>query len=109
VARAEGCAPTGFAAHFVEAIDPAEQLREVITAFQLLETARGLTGFLTRCLDCNAAILPIQKRIAAERVPAEILALHEAFFLCPRCERVYWRGSHFDRMREWVLSALPNA
>ncbi|UCE87873.1 MAG: twitching motility protein PilT, partial [Deltaproteobacteria bacterium] len=39
------------------------------------------------------------------RVPPRILREHSAFLRCPGCERVYWSGSHTDRMRR-VLEAV---
>jgi uncharacterized protein with PIN domain len=106
VEEAQAGATPALRPHYVRATEPEAQLREVLSEFELLDTARSMQGFLTRCLECNAPILRIQKRLALERVPREVVERHEEFFLCPRCERVYWRGSHFDRMREWVTRVL---
>ena len=41
--------------------------------------------------------------LTRDRVPEHVLSEHQDFFLCPRCERVYWNGSHVDRMKEWLM------
>lgn len=90
----------------VTATAPGQQLAETLTQFGLLDRARSKHGFLTRCLECNALILPAQAHQLTERLPGSVLQEFDQFFLCPRCERIYWRGSHFDRMSRWVDEAL---
>lgn len=52
----------------------------------------------TRCLVDNS---PLQTADAAslKRVPADALRPNEPVSSCPACGRVYWRGSHYKRMR----------
>lgn len=88
--------------YYVQATDPNDQLKEVLEYFALLERVRSRRGFLTRCLECNHVILPVRGDQIAERIPAAVRQEHEEFFLCTYCERVYWKGSHFDRMQKWV-------
>jgi uncharacterized protein len=88
--------------HYVNAIEPGEQLREVLLAKGLVDTVRSGRGFLSRCLECNSVILPAKRHHVEHLVGAEMLARHQEFFLCPRCERVYWKGSHWERMAGWV-------
>jgi uncharacterized protein with PIN domain len=95
--------------HSVRATEPGLQLREVMERFGLLERACSGQGFLSRCLECNSPILPAQGDQIAERIPASIRLAHQEFFLCPRCERVYWKGSHFDRMQAWVKAICGTA
>lgn len=91
---------------YVEKLSREEQLVEVLTRFGLIENARSLKGFLTRCLQCNTIILPVQGHQIHHLISGNVLLEHDRFYLCPRCERVYWEGSHFDRMREWVKKTL---
>jgi uncharacterized protein len=92
--------------HYVQAIEPGRQLVETLTAFSLVERVRGGRDFLSRCMECNSLILPAKPHQVADRVPGELMLRHDRFYLCPRCERVYWEGSHFDRMRGWVKGLL---
>ncbi len=88
--------------YYVQGTDPREQLREVAERFALWDFIRSHKGFLTRCLQCNTMILPVKATLLADRVPTHVREEHSEFFLCPRCERVYWNGSHVERMKKWI-------
>jgi uncharacterized protein len=92
--------------HYVMAIDPGAQFREVISRFNLGAKIASGEGFLSRCLDCNSPILPVSAHQVADRLPGHVRLEFQEFFLCPRCERVFWKGSHFDRMREWLQAQI---
>lgn len=92
--------------HYVQALDPELQLLEVLDRFNLQDRVRAGKGFLSRCLECNSAIIPVRPDQLEERLPAHVRSRYQEFFLCPRCERIYWKGSHFDRMRERVHRLL---
>lgn len=93
---------------YVTPTDPGEQLREVVRHYSLQERVESGKGFLSRCLECNSPILPVQAHQVADRLPGHVRLEFNEFFLCPRCERVYWKGSHFERMREWVRKTVSN-
>lgn len=81
--------------YFVRATGSEAQLAEVIGALQL--EAR-LAPF-TRCRECNTPLEEADAAAVAERVPARIAALYDRFKRCDGCGRVYWEGSHYQRMR----------
>jgi hypothetical protein len=74
------------------------QAAEVVGRFDL---ARSLRPF-TRCLVCNERLRPVSKVEIQKRVPPPVAERHEEFRECPRCLRVYWEGSHYERMRRWI-------
>jgi uncharacterized protein with PIN domain len=84
---------------------PLDQLREVVRTFELDWRAR----LFTRCNRCNAELLPADRADVEGRVPDRVLREQSAFLRCPRCERVYWSGSHTDRMRRVLDGALGAA
>ena len=90
----------------VESQGADEQFREVLEKTGAIEAARNGLGFFSLCLDCNSRMLPMGKDDAADRVPESVWSSHDQFWLCPRCERVYWEGSHTRRMREWLEKVL---
>jgi uncharacterized protein with PIN domain len=73
---------------------PLEQLKEVLLSLDLL---RQLHPF-TRCLDCNGKIQPVAKNEISARLNAEIFTRFEAFWQCRDCRKIYWQGSHYNRM-----------
>jgi uncharacterized protein with PIN domain len=54
----------------------------------------------SRCPVCNELLEPIDRQNVLSRVPAYVARTHETFRCCPTCQRVYWRGTHWQRMDE---------
>ena len=53
-----------------------------------------------RCPLCNTALEAISRSEAEARVPAYVYSTHEEFTRCPSCDKIYWRGTHWQRMLE---------
>ena len=90
---------------WLRATDPDEQIREVVRAFDLVREAQPFT----RCMACNGVLQSADLQDIADEIPDDVAATYDAFHRCPSCERVYWRGSHFDRMQRFVRSVLDEA
>ncbi|MGQ0655580.1 MAG: Mut7-C RNAse domain-containing protein [Betaproteobacteria bacterium] len=80
---------------YVHALKAEAQLREVAERYRLEKHARPFT----LCLHCNLALAAIDKRAVADRLPPGVLASQERFTHCAACDRVYWPGSHYERMK----------
>ena len=52
----------------------------------------------SRCPVCNEPLETIDRAAAQAQVPAYVARTHKAFRRCPGCERIYWRGTHWQRM-----------
>jgi uncharacterized protein with PIN domain len=88
--------------HLVASEELPEQLREVLRAFELQDAVR----LFSRCNRCNQPLRAAAAGDVAARVPPRVLATHGAFLECPACRRVYWEGSHTERMRRVVAELL---
>lgn len=53
---------------------------------------------LNRCLECNTPLVERAREEVTGLVPAYTLARHRSFWGCPGCGRIYWAGSHAERM-----------
>ena len=84
---------------------PRAQLEEVVRAFDLWS---GLQPF-QRCIGCNARLRRVEKTSVRERIPPRTAQAFEAFSECAACGRIYWRGSHFERLAQLVSELLRNA
>jgi uncharacterized protein len=51
----------------------------------------------TRCLLDNTPLV-VADEAALARAPDDAVRLDEPIYLCPTCNRIYWRGSHYKRM-----------
>jgi uncharacterized protein with PIN domain len=86
---------------YVHAIRVEAQLAEVAARYRLAGRARPFT----LCLRCNLPLEPVDKAALAERLPESVRRVQHNFTRCPGCGRVYWPGSHYERMRS-VLTGL---
>jgi len=86
--------------HWLRSTDPDGQLAEVVDALQLQRQLRPFT----RCLSCNAPLTPVPRTVIRDRVPARVYGRFRIFTQCRRCERVYWRGTHFKRLQRLVAA-----
>jgi hypothetical protein len=71
-----------------------DQLVEVIDEFNLRDHVKPFS----RCLNCNQLLVEISKKDVIGCVPALVYQCQYQFFRCDACQRVYWNGSHIDRM-----------
>jgi uncharacterized protein with PIN domain len=86
-------ARSGVATLLIESQELTAQVQQVVAA-----VGPSPEGAFTRCLVCNERLVPLSRQQAQQRVPAHVYHTQREFRLCPACERVYWRGSHWERM-----------
>ena len=86
----------------VRETNPRRQLAEVLDRLDLRRTAAPFT----RCLRCNEPLRPVPREAVVDRLPPRTRREHDEFRICPHCDRVLWRGSHYRRMRRFVEAAL---
>jgi uncharacterized protein with PIN domain len=55
---------------------------------------------LSRCPKCNTKIKPVQKKEVAGKVPKKTLVYNNAFWQCPNCQQIYWRGAHWREIEK---------
>lgn len=89
----------------VEADKAPEQLTEVLKVLKLIPNRDKK---MTICLRCNA---PLEEAApeedAQELVPAYVHQKHRRFRRCPLCSRIYWPGTHSERIEEYLKTRLP--
>lgn len=56
----------------------------------------------SRCLTCNTPLVPAPPGRRQDIPPASRTGPNP-LLLCPRCQQLYWHGSHVARMRERLL------
>ena len=79
----------------VTANDLESQLSQV---FDALGPPGG--ALFSRCLACNGQLEPVESAGLTGQAPPYVLSRHSAFSRCPECQRIYWPGTHWQRMRE---------
>jgi uncharacterized protein with PIN domain len=89
-------------AHYVRATAPDRQLEEVVRALDLARKARPFT----RCLRCNGRLARVTLREVAAEIPQDIRRRFRRFVRCAECGRVYWPGSHYQRLRSRIAGLV---
>lgn len=83
---------------------PRRQLVEVLQRFDLLQRARPFR----RCLRCNALLEPATKESVIGQLPPRTRQHYHEFHRCTGCDRVYWKGSHYEAMESFLSHALSD-
>jgi uncharacterized protein with PIN domain len=55
---------------------------------------------LIRCSTCNGELADLPKEQAKGKVPEGAHASNEKFWRCSKCEKIYWKGSHWLGINE---------
>lgn len=54
----------------------------------------------TRCIICNEKLVDIPKEKVKGRVPEYVFKTQGNFITCPKCQRIYWRGTHWGKVTQ---------
>jgi len=85
--------------------DPRQQLLDVVRRFDL----QACFAPFTRCISCNGILMPVDKAEIVEQLEAGTRKYFDDFSHCHDCGKIYWKGSHHDRMLSllsWINEAL---
>lgn len=51
------------------------------------------------CSVCNGPLTPVARAEAAGRAPPPVAKAHRQFMECGRCHKLYWKGTHWKKLR----------
>lgn len=88
----------------IRSLEPQQQTVEVVRRFGLFDMIRPFQ----RCLRCNARLKKVDKETILERLKPLTRKYYDEFFLCPDCNRVYWHGSHVQRMQSFIDTLMKS-
>jgi len=86
----------------VRTTSPRDQFAEVLQRFDLSTTIAPFQ----RCVHCNKLLQPTRKELISDRLQPETKQYFEEFSICPACNRIYWKGSHYRRMQRFIESVI---
>ena len=55
---------------------------------------------LHRCSVCNCKVINVDKQSVEGKVPEYVFQTQSEFSQCPQCGRIYWKGSHYQRIEQ---------
>jgi uncharacterized protein with PIN domain len=84
--------------YFVRERQPKQQLLEILNRFDLFNNLKPFT----RCMHCNGITQPVKKqKIEAQLLP-KTKKYYDEFFQCKTCNKIYWKGSHYLKMKKMI-------
>jgi uncharacterized protein len=89
----------------VRETDPQQQLIGLIYRYRLAAEIHPWR----RCLRCNAVLEPVSKAEVLDHLEPKTKRYFDDFRRCEGCRRIYWAGSHYDRMQRFIDQVLDAA
>jgi len=80
-----------------------KQLKEILS---FLKNHIKEENIFSRCNICNVQIKEIEKEKVKGKVPKYVLATQKKFYFCPKCNKIYWQGSHWQKVEELLKEVL---
>jgi uncharacterized protein with PIN domain len=90
--------------YFIRETHPRRQFVEVLRRFGPLD----LQPF-SRCLRCNGVLRDVAKSEVHAKLLPRTQQYYDHFQVCSGCGRVYWRGSHWKRLKQAIDAACAEA
>ena len=84
--------------YWVRSKIPREQIVEVLHRFGL---SAQVVPF-KRCMRCNGLLQPVEKETVLHRLEPLTNKYFDQFRICSECSQVYWQGSHYERMANFI-------
>jgi uncharacterized protein with PIN domain len=84
---------------FIESRNVTAQLIEMLSKTGLTINDEKL---LTRCSVCNTPLKKVDKQSIIEKIPDRIVESKHSFQQCISCKRIYWKGTHYEKIQETI-------
>ena len=84
--------------YYVRNRQPQQQLLETLSRFGLYDELKPFT----RCMHCNGLTQPVEKQAIETHLLPKTKKYYNEFFQCSSCKKIYWKGSHYLKMKEMI-------
>ncbi|MDH5393315.1 MAG: Mut7-C ubiquitin/RNAse domain-containing protein [Gammaproteobacteria bacterium] len=86
--------------YFVRSRQPLQQVLEILSRYQLCDQLKPFS----RCMDCNQPIVAVAKQTLEKQLQADTQKYYDEFFQCTHCQKIYWQGSHYLKMKKAIAA-----
>ena len=90
--------------YWIRSTNSREQAVEVIRRFDLASSVKPFY----RCLACNGIIIQAEKDSVLPYIEAGTKSCFEEFYRCSSCGKIYWKGTHYERMEKSIEKLLKD-
>ncbi|HLA44475.1 MAG TPA: Mut7-C RNAse domain-containing protein [Aggregatilineales bacterium] len=90
--------------YFVRNTNPRHHLKEIIRRFNLLDTVEPFK----HCMKCNGLLHSVSKDEILNDISAQTAQFYDDFHRCEACSQIYWMGSHYQHMQEFMSQVFAS-
>jgi uncharacterized protein with PIN domain len=91
--------------YWVRDTNPDKQILEIIERFDL----KNILKELSLCLECNTPLVMVEKEKVLSKIPIKARKFHNDFYECPSCKKIFWKGSHYIKMKKIINDIIINS
>ncbi len=81
--------------YYVRETNRQKQLAEITQRYNLTADAAPFK----HCMKCNGLLERIEKETVLDQLPDGTATYYHEFHRCSSCQRIYWKGAHYQRMQ----------
>jgi hypothetical protein len=67
----------------------------------------GLELRVPRCMACGGTLAPVDKQEVWGRIPPRTARWKDDYYLCEGCGKLFWQGTHWERILARLAQAAP--
>lgn len=74
------------------------QVNEILTRFDLFSQIKAFD----HCIKCNGTLQRVDKGTVIDRLLPKTVLYYDEIYRCQGCDQLYWQGSHYENMTQYV-------
>jgi len=90
--------------YWIRNIYPRQQIKEVVERFDMYDRIEPFK----RCSDCNGVIQKVSRESVIDQLLPGTRKYYSEFFRCCNCEKIYWKGSHYTKLNNFISEILSH-
>jgi len=80
------------------------EMEQLVQIFKILKLGEiVVNGNNARCTECNGELKTTDKDIILNQVPKGVIEKIDEFWKCTNCNKVYWEGTHIEKLQKFVV------
>ena len=79
-----------------------EQIKRIIEFLDIRDSVKPFS----RCLCCNSLLDHVPKEEILDRIPPKTRTFCNEYTHCESCDKIYWKGTHFIKMKKVIDTFL---
>jgi uncharacterized protein len=61
-----------------------------------------------RCMACGGRLVAVEKEAVRDRIPPRTYPWRDDYYVCQRCNRLFWQGTHWERIEAALGTSLAS-